>query len=207
MENRTKKKVTKSDNPRIIKLQQAIGNSLKILRKGMGYTNYESFANAVELNRSQYGKYEAGRTNMRIGALLETALKFGLTEEDIFNKEFLTLGSVELNPLSEKSHAYLIKQVRHEVELLVGAKDANKFDDNDIERMYLILTSGLDQASKNQILKKIKLKSTTPNFETLLDFLISSKWIVMTHPTTPNRPDQKYYTTKAGKLVLSLGQK
>ncbi len=51
------------------KLLLAIGNKLVSLRKKAGYTNYENFAFENSINRSQYGKYEAGTVDIQITTL------------------------------------------------------------------------------------------------------------------------------------------
>lgn len=43
---------------------------LKALRKSKGYTSPDKFSYENNLNRSRYGKYEAGNTNITIGTLI-----------------------------------------------------------------------------------------------------------------------------------------
>jgi len=63
---------------------KAIGKKLKALRVQRGYTNGDDFAYDNEINRSQYGKYEAGVKDMRISSLLKTVNALGLTIEEFF---------------------------------------------------------------------------------------------------------------------------
>ena len=65
-----------------------IGVRLKGLRKAKGYSNPDKFAYEHNLNRSQYGKYEAGTTNITIGTLITILNNFGLTMNEFFNDEY-----------------------------------------------------------------------------------------------------------------------
>jgi transcriptional regulator with XRE-family HTH domain len=202
MANQLSKGKRKSLSPKLSKVLKKIGEAFRTLRKSHGYNTSVTFAISKNLTESQYGKYEAGSENMTIGSLLNTAELFGLTEEDVFNPIFLNLGGGG-NSISEKSKAYRISQVRHQVKLLKDEKQENLFDDDDIERIYIIIATCCVQQTKKQIIKKLGLKSKTPNFENLLKFLISAQWIAMTYPEKPNRHDQKYYTTEKGKEILT----
>lgn len=64
-----------------------IGKRLRSLRKEKGYSSPDKFAYDHGLNRSQYGKYEAGRTNMTISTLISIIKHFGLKLDDFFLKE------------------------------------------------------------------------------------------------------------------------
>jgi transcriptional regulator with XRE-family HTH domain len=63
-----------------------IGAKLKKLRKEKGYKNSDDFAYDNEINRSQYGKYEAGAQDMRMSSLLKTINRMGLTLEEFFKE-------------------------------------------------------------------------------------------------------------------------
>lgn len=65
-----------------------IGARCKQLRKQQGYTSHESFAYAKGLNRSQYGKYEAGAVDMRMTSLVIVINALGVTVEEFFNEGF-----------------------------------------------------------------------------------------------------------------------
>ena len=65
-----------------------IGIRLKGLRKAKGYSNPDKFAYEHNLNRSQYGKYEAGATNITVGTLVAILNNFGVTLSGFFNEEY-----------------------------------------------------------------------------------------------------------------------
>ena len=65
-------------------LIKKIGNKMTQLRKEMGYSNADDFAYDKGLNRSQYGKYEAGSKDIRFSTLVSIVNKFGLTVEEFF---------------------------------------------------------------------------------------------------------------------------
>lgn len=78
----TQKKVTVVQNPKVT--LKKIGAKLKKLRKESGYENGDDFAYDNEINRSQYGKYEAGAQDMRVSSLMKTVNSMGLTLEEFF---------------------------------------------------------------------------------------------------------------------------
>ncbi|SRR5258706_6481224 len=69
-------------------LLKKIGIKLARRRKELGYKNCDAFAYDKDLNRSQYGKYEAGSQNLRFSSLVKTVNALGLTIEDFFGDGF-----------------------------------------------------------------------------------------------------------------------
>lgn len=65
-----------------------IGLRLKNLRKSNGYTSPDKFAYDNNLNRSQYGKYEAGSTNITIGTLINILNCFRISLIEFFNEDY-----------------------------------------------------------------------------------------------------------------------
>ena len=61
-----------------------IGRKLRKARKERGYENSDDFAYDHDINRSQYGKYEAGAQDMRVSSLLKTINSLGLTVDEFF---------------------------------------------------------------------------------------------------------------------------
>jgi transcriptional regulator with XRE-family HTH domain len=64
-----------------------IGNRIKQLRRKLGYTSYEKFANEHDIHRVQWGRYEQGldmyaSTLIKITRLLRVSLK------DFFSEGF-----------------------------------------------------------------------------------------------------------------------
>ena len=57
-------------------LLKSIGNRMTELRKKEGYKNYENFTTDKGLNRTQYGKYEAGTKDMQISSLIKVIFKY-----------------------------------------------------------------------------------------------------------------------------------
>ncbi|WP_166334411.1 helix-turn-helix domain-containing protein [Sphingobacterium chungjuense] len=81
------KKVSK-DLPKEVK---KIGLRLRQVRKELGFSNSDDFAYKYELNRSQYGKYEAGSEDLRISSLINILEKIDMSLNDFFNKDFDSL--------------------------------------------------------------------------------------------------------------------
>lgn len=75
-----------NQNPKVT--LKKIGAKLKRLRKAAGYKNSDDFAYDHNINRSQYGKYEAGAQDMQISSLVKTVNLFGLTLEKFFEEGF-----------------------------------------------------------------------------------------------------------------------
>jgi transcriptional regulator with XRE-family HTH domain len=65
-----------------------IGLRLKNLRKASGYSSPDKFSYENNLNRSQYGKYEAGSNNITIGTLVNILNCFGISLSDFFNNDY-----------------------------------------------------------------------------------------------------------------------
>jgi len=65
-----------------------MGMRLKALRKSKGYTSPDKFSYENNLNRSQYGKYEAGNTNITIGTLINILNCFGVSLSEFFNEDY-----------------------------------------------------------------------------------------------------------------------
>lgn len=65
-----------------------VGLRLKKLRKSKGYTSPDKFSYENDINRSQYGKYEAGSANITIATLINILNCFNITLSEFFNKEY-----------------------------------------------------------------------------------------------------------------------
>ena len=63
-----------------------IGRKMARLRKELGYGNADDFCYDNGLNRSQYGKYEAGTKDIRISSLTNVVNKLGMTLEEFFGE-------------------------------------------------------------------------------------------------------------------------
>jgi transcriptional regulator with XRE-family HTH domain len=76
----TEKKTTPKDV-----LIKKIGERMVELRNLEGYKNYENYAYDKGINRSQYGKYEKGRIDIRISSLIKVILSYKeMTVEKFF---------------------------------------------------------------------------------------------------------------------------
>jgi len=65
-----------------------IGLRLKGIRKQLGFSNSDKFANHFELDRAQYGKYETGSQDLRMSSLINILNKIGVSLSDFFNEEY-----------------------------------------------------------------------------------------------------------------------
>ena len=65
-----------------------IGIRLKNLRKEAGYSNPDKFAYENNLNRSQYGKYEAGTSNPTIKTLITILNIHNISLSQFFDSTF-----------------------------------------------------------------------------------------------------------------------
>ena len=61
-----------------------IGERLRKIRKEKGYSSPDKFAYEHGINRSQYGKYEAGSEDLRISSLIKVLSKLEISLEDFF---------------------------------------------------------------------------------------------------------------------------
>lgn len=65
-------------------MRKKVGAKLKRIRKELGYGNSDDFAYDHGINRSQYGKYEAGSQDLRLSTLVRILNAMGLTLEEFF---------------------------------------------------------------------------------------------------------------------------
>lgn len=65
-----------------------IGMRLRQIRKSLGFTNSDIFANHYGLDRAQYGKYETGSQDLRISSLLRILDKINYKLPDFFNDDY-----------------------------------------------------------------------------------------------------------------------
>nr|WP_121271708.1 XRE family transcriptional regulator [Pedobacter schmidteae] len=65
-----------------------IGLRLKQIRKNRGFTNSDDYSYHYNLNRSQYGKYEAGSEDLRMSSLIKLLGKIDVKLTDFFSEGF-----------------------------------------------------------------------------------------------------------------------
>ena len=63
-----------------------IGERLRKIRKEKGYSSPDKFAYEHGINRSQYGKYEAGSEDLRISSLIKVLNKLDISLKDFFSE-------------------------------------------------------------------------------------------------------------------------
>ena len=68
--------------------QKKIGLRFKQIRKGMGYSSHESFAYDYNLDRAQYGKIEAGSSNMTLKVLIKHLNAIHYSFKEFFNENY-----------------------------------------------------------------------------------------------------------------------
>lgn len=67
---------------------QKVGERMRQLRIEKGFTNYEHFAYEHGIGRSQYGKYEQGKDDLRLSSLYKVVMSLGMSLEDFFAEGF-----------------------------------------------------------------------------------------------------------------------
>lgn len=82
---------TKDKNPTNSELDpkaelKKIGERLREIRKEKGYSSPDKFAYEHGINRSQYGKYEAGTEDLRLSSLIKVLDKLGISLNEFFSK-------------------------------------------------------------------------------------------------------------------------
>jgi transcriptional regulator with XRE-family HTH domain len=82
----TKKRARKPDE--FETFLQKVGARMRQLRLEKGYTNYEHFAYDHDISRSQYGKYEQGKDDLRLSSLYKVITSFGISPADFFKEGF-----------------------------------------------------------------------------------------------------------------------
>lgn len=64
-----------------------LGVRIRSLREQQGYANYEKFANAKDINRTQYGRYEKGE-DLQFSSLVRVVKAFDMTLKEFFSEGF-----------------------------------------------------------------------------------------------------------------------
>lgn len=72
--------------------QKRIGLRFRQLRMELGYTSHETFSYDYELDRSQYGKIEAGSSNLTLKIFVRHLKAFKMTFTEFFNDEYEKIG-------------------------------------------------------------------------------------------------------------------
>ncbi len=75
----------KSESDPKVELKK-IGERLREIRKEKGYSSPDKFAYEHGINRSQYGKYEAGTEDLRLSSLIKVLNKLGLSLNEFFKE-------------------------------------------------------------------------------------------------------------------------
>src|ERR1700757_323659 len=65
-----------------------LGARIKQIRVQKGYTSYENFAFEHELGRSQIGRYERGKDDLRFSSLVKTLNALDITLAEFFGEGF-----------------------------------------------------------------------------------------------------------------------
>ena len=68
--------------------KKKIGLRIKHIRKERGYSSHETFANENHIDRAQYGKYEAGSSNITLATLIKILNILKITLADFFNEDY-----------------------------------------------------------------------------------------------------------------------
>ncbi|MDD4382962.1 MAG: helix-turn-helix transcriptional regulator [Candidatus Shapirobacteria bacterium] len=68
------------------KVTKKLGKKIQRLRKEMGYTSQESFAETLGLSRTHVGHIEQGRKNPSMEVLVKIAKKLRVEISDLFGK-------------------------------------------------------------------------------------------------------------------------
>lgn len=66
---------------------QKLGNRVKSLRIGKGYTSYDFFAYDHHISRAQWGRYENGQ-DLKFSSLLKVVTAFEMTLAEFFSEGF-----------------------------------------------------------------------------------------------------------------------
>ncbi len=75
--------------------QKKIGLRFKQIRKSMGYSSHESFAYDYNLDRAQYGKIEAGSSNMTLKVLIKHLNAIGYSLSEFFDHKYYEISDAQ----------------------------------------------------------------------------------------------------------------
>jgi transcriptional regulator with XRE-family HTH domain len=78
---------TKKNSEFSEEMLQKLAARFRHIRKMRGYDNYEKFANAFNINRSQYGRYEKGE-NLQFLSIVKVCRALKITLGEFFGEGF-----------------------------------------------------------------------------------------------------------------------
>lgn len=67
---------------------EKLGKRLREVRKAKGYKTAEDAANKLEIQRSQYTRYESGKSNLNYLTLVEVLYKMNIPISEFFSEGF-----------------------------------------------------------------------------------------------------------------------
>jgi transcriptional regulator with XRE-family HTH domain len=76
-----------SDNAQLQKTRNRLSDRIRKLRKACGYSSAEAFANAHNINRTQYGRYERG-AEITFTTLVRLIEALGVSVAEFFSEGF-----------------------------------------------------------------------------------------------------------------------
>jgi len=205
MESKNSPKGDKDPNYDIEEFFRLIGQFIKHLRIQAGFPTPESFANTIDMPRSQYSAYESGK-NMELTTFKRILLEFDIKVEDWLNLDLLG-GKNSLHKQIKRMREARISQVISQVKKSDMTGDAEKLSVKAAQRYIEILIHCHIPRSRSYILEDIvKLEDSSYNtFKRIAGKLIDYGWLDYTNKESKNSPAQAYYTTEKGKKVLRLG--
>lgn len=75
------------------------------------------------------------------------------------------------------------------------------------EKFNKVLAVAKEANSRKDILKNLNMVNNANNFETYIQPLVALNWLSMTIPNKPTSPNQQYFTTLKGRLILEFLKK
>ncbi len=96
----TSRRSKKNEDPVITYLLNQVSERIQGIRKERDISNYEKFANELNISRSQIGRYEKGE-DLRISTLIKLLIKLDLPLSEFF-KDFKSNKLPESNKQPEK---------------------------------------------------------------------------------------------------------
>ncbi|MDN5288971.1 MAG: transcriptional regulator [Mucilaginibacter sp.] len=81
----TSRRSKKNEDPYVTHILEKVGNRLKALRRERGISNYEKFANELNISRSQIGRYEKGE-DLKMSTLIRICQELEISLEEFFRR-------------------------------------------------------------------------------------------------------------------------
>ena len=127
-----------------------------------------------------------------------------------FLEEIIWQANINSSDIADGIDSDIAKRIEiidNEVVRVISLLEGNSASDiagDNLEKETKLMQKALKPVNRETLLAANKLQNYRKNYIENIQPLIDINWIAMTHPTKLTSPNQQYYTTLKGRLVLGI---